>query len=630
MKIQFSLRYFIALFTIFYLLHIIATFVFLTPKALISSNPIYTDDYPFHYYHCLLFKHSITRYHQFWAYNPHFSAGAPEPLASDLGNKFCAVFTLTFSSSSPIHAFKAFIMMAFLISPLLLYFGARNLGMTSNESLLCFIIGLMYWWGSQFKAMIYWGMFSYLLGLFLALYLFTYLYKWLKHPNAKTFIIMLLLSIILFWVHPLCALLIIVPAFIAWFFHRKSLSIKTSLLSFLIPLLALASAYGWLYPIFSQGYFFPQKGGVPLQAFSLLQPIAFYFQTEEPRNNFNLPILVLGFVGLYFWRKKKEKDKYLPFLLSYLLIFCLYYYFSISAEKAIFLPSRFAFAMNLFLLLPAALGIKHIAAITKPYFKKPEIRLALIILLILLIPIFLSPYLRIILPSPQPKGPLPPTGKPQAERIRIGKLSYSLSPDYQRLIDWIKLNTSREGRILLEDSGWVTYHKHNGGHMPGLLAFYTNREFIGGPYPYGKIFANFYEGWLFNRPIQQFSFPQLKKYMELYNIKWIISHSSQAIKYFSSSPRYFLFKDKIGDFNIYEVNRKADYFIKGEGKISAEINKIELSEIKGEEIIIKYHWISTLKTKPERPIDSIEMLEDPNGFIRILNPPPSLLIYNGY
>jgi hypothetical protein len=86
----------------------------------------------------------------------------------------------------------------------------------------------------------------------------------------------------------------------------------------------------------------------------------------------------------------------------------------------------------------------------------------------------------------------------------------------------------------------------------------------------------------------------------------------------------------MGDFPIYEITRTLNYFIKGAGELQAELNRLELIDVRGEEIIIKYHWISTLKTKPERAVEPIKMLEDPNGFIKILNSPPSLLIYNAY
>ena len=173
-------KLFSLLFIIFFVFHVISTFLVYPPKVFISPEPIYTDDYPYHYYHYLLFKEIFTQYHQFWAYNPHFYAGAPEPLSEDLANKFCQVFTLIFSFLSPIYAFKAFALVIFIFSPFLLYLAARNLELSYGESLMCFILGLLYWWGSPVKGMIIFGMYSFVLGLFLSLYLFSLVYKWMK------------------------------------------------------------------------------------------------------------------------------------------------------------------------------------------------------------------------------------------------------------------------------------------------------------------------------------------------------------------------------------------------------------------------------------------------------------------
>jgi hypothetical protein len=616
MKAKDKSRFLSLLFIIFFTFHIIGIFIVLPPKVLISSNPIFTDDYPFHYYHYLIFEHAFLHDGQFWVYNPNFAAGIAEPLASDFDNRFCEVFTLAFSFLSPIYAFKIFVFIAFIFSPLLLYFAGKNLEMSSGGALLCFII--------------LWGMFSYLLGLFLSIYLISLLYNWLKHPNIKEYIILLLLSIILFWIHALCPIFVIIPAFIFWFMKRTKVPIIASIFLFIIPFVVFISAFVWIYPSFNQGYYSFLKGGSLINDFNILQIIPHFLLLGSFKNNYYLPILILGIIGLYYWRKNEEKEKYISFALNYIFIFFLYYFFYFKKIYANDLPQRFIFAMNLFFIIPASVGIKYIFLAIRPYLKQREVRLTITVLLILLIPTFISPYLKSIGFLPQAKSYLHRAEISDKTEKRIFRISSTISPDYKKLISWIKQNTTLEARILLEDSGRVTHHKHDGGHMLGLLSFYTNREYIGGPYPYSKAFTDFYEGRLFNRPIERFSFHQLIEYMELYNIKWIISFYTSAVKCFNSYPEYFIFKEKIGDFSIYEVNREPNYFIKGEGKIKAELNKIELSEIKGREIVIKYHWISTLKTKPELHIEAFKMLEDPNGFIKVINPSAQLLIYNAY
>ncbi len=85
-------------------------------------------------------------------------------------------------------------------------------------------------------------------------------------------------------------------------------------------------------------------------------------------------------------------------------------------------------------------------------------------------------------------------------------------------------------------------------------------------------------------------------------------------------------------FHICEVERNPTFFIKGKGLAIAKLNEIYLEEIESvdDEIIISYHWMKHLKTNPSRRLESVSLLEDPIGFIKIKNPPPFISIYNSY
>jgi hypothetical protein len=80
------------------------------------------------------------------------------------------------------------------------------------------------------------------------------------------------------------------------------------------------------------------------------------------------------------------------------------------------------------------------------------------------------------------------------------------------------------------------------------------------------------------------------------------------------------------------VNRAPSFFLKGKGEKKAELNKIELKNVRPEdgEIILSYHWMKYLKTDPPRKLERTFFLDDPVGFIKIINPPSSLVIYNRY
>jgi len=89
---------------------------------------------------------------------------------------------------------------------------------------------------------------------------------------------------------------------------------------------------------------------------------------------------------------------------------------------------------------------------------------------------------------------------------------------------------------------------------------------------------------------------------------------------------------EIDKFTIYEVKRKPSFFLKGNGMVTSDYNRLELNRIVPEngEIIINYHFMEGLRTKPARTLERVSIGDDPVGFIRIVDPPSSLVVYNGY
>jgi hypothetical protein len=66
--------------------------------------------------------------------------------------------------------------------------------------------------------------------------------------------------------------------------------------------------------------------------------------------------------------------------------------------------------------------------------------------------------------------------------------------------------------------------------------------------------------------------------------------------------------------------------------VRSDYNRLELSRLSAadDEVIISYHWMQGLQSNPERKLERVFVGADPIGFIRIIDPPKSLVIYNGY
>ena len=119
---------------------------------------------------------------------------------------------------------------------------------------------------------------------------------------------------------------------------------------------------------------------------------------------------------------------------------------------------------------------------------------------------------------------------------------------------------------------------------------------------------------------------------DTYNVRWIVCWYEESKKFFERFPDYIIKIADIDKFIIYEVKRRPSFFIKGQGTVHSDYNRLELKNIVPEdnEIIISYHWMKNFKSIPPAQVERVFIAGDPVGFIKIKNPQTSLVIENSY
>jgi hypothetical protein len=75
-----------------------------------------------------------------------------------------------------------------------------------------------------------------------------------------------------------------------------------------------------------------------------------------------------------------------------------------------------------------------------------------------------------------------------------------------------------------------------------------------------------------------------------------------------------------------KVNQPLTWFLAGEGKVKADYNRLELSDLKGNEVTLKFHWVEGLTAEPPTNIEPVRMADDPIPFIKLINPPSGLTL----
>lgn len=612
------------LLTVLVLLHIVRSILlFPNLSALIDHNPIFTDDYSHHFYYGLLGSKLLARHHTTWGYDPHFMAGYPKNFFSDPSNTILEVLMALFSFIPPAIVFKITILLSIALVPILVYYTCKNMELTAGQSTLGVALGIGYWWLGMPHAKIPCGLFAFICASYLCPLVYSAFYRFFKRKEFKIGLLLTVTAPLTLLLHPTTPAILIIPLLLLYLVSWKMLNKSIHFTLLLMLILTLTINWFWLIPSL-EFYHYRTTSSQFLQSLGLRGFVGDYFTKNQ---NIELLLLVFGLLGLYLWRQRKEHFKYIPLGGTVTFLLFLSYFGSVLTLTADFQPMRFTIPLNSFLVAPAAFGIWWSITIIKDNYAKKDALIVISLILIMLIPLFAGKIYNIAFRTKS-----------------YGKaFNTSMHQGNKALTKWIIENTAREGRILIEDSGFldtqgrkqsVWGHQFYNTHFPALLPYYTGREFIGGPYPHSLIkhhFAEFHDGILFKKDIDSISLPVLKQYFDLYNIKWIICWSKKSREFFDKYPHY-LFKDnKVAKFYPYTVNRIPSFFHEGEGQIISDYNKLKLTHVKSEgEITIKYHWSKHLKTDPPRPIEKVMFMDDPIGFIKIHNPPSSILIYTAY
>jgi len=603
--------------------------LFLQPADILSSSPVYSDDYALHLSQCLTSKRFLASWGRCWGYDPYFLAGYPSGALANADNKAWELFFFLLSPLLGLFAFKLYLILFLLLYPLFLYAAARNFNLDRGPSLIASVLGMLFFHLSLPIEFVSWGMLSYVFMVYFSIYLLSLFYKLFESFTVKRYCILCLLTAFSLLMHILAPIHLFIPIALFYAGNAPRLSFKQHAAMAGMALFVLVVNSYWLVPVaqfFNDKTVRPENYEFTLQIKNLFEPIKVYLFQQPGLMHRKLPalnssfmdvlLLVLSLYGLYSWWKGKKFNQCLAFAAGGLFVFIIAYYGSRTHFFPPLQPQRFTLALNLLLIIPASAGF-YLLARTLLQGKPAAAKLcAACLLLVLLV---------------APAGKLLRT----IYTCNLYRLRCAVPAPFVTLTAYFNDHTSRAGRILIEDSEFDTLHQFFGSHYTALLPEYAQREYLCGPrplYPILHSYASFTAGTLFERKLETFSPADLKRYFDGYNVCWIAAWRKESKQFFDKFPGYMVRRADIENFTVYEVTRTPTFFLKGAGTVRADYNRLELSDIVPEqgEIIISYHWMKFFKTIPQARIKRAEALGDPVGFIKIINPPPSLVVVNAY
>jgi hypothetical protein len=217
-------------------------------------------------------------------------------------------------------------------------------------------------------------------------------------------------------------------------------------------------------------------------------------------------------------------------------------------------------------------------------------------------------------------------------RYRLGLLpstevmlpSLPTRPGFTAIVEAVKAATKPGDRIFYEEVGLFLPTEPDpyfGGRYSGLLPQLAGVEVIGGFYLYIGVETNFTQiGWgkFFGK--DKWLRKDFQKYARIYRPSAIVCYTKQAREFCLSNPdlievTFRSDKDRILVGRVLGFEGAA---IRGEAQVAASSGQLRVSgmvpDLDGL-IVLRYHHVPGLRSRPEVPIVAIQMEDDPVPFI---------------
>ncbi len=149
-------------------------------------------------------------------------------------------------------------------------------------------------------------------------------------------------------------------------------------------------------------------------------------------------------------------------------------------------------------------------------------------------------------------------------------------------------------------------------------------------------FVNVGNSTAFGKLLQDIAPQDLYQYLKTYNIQWIITNTDRGGYHFGTyafekRPDFMSQVAAIREYKIFRVRLSPTFFLQGTGHVTASWNRLQVQDASSGGIVLKYHWMQSLKTDPPLNITPFQALDDPMGLIQVDNGDVhDFLIYNSY
>jgi hypothetical protein len=589
--------------------------------------PIWRDDHPLYYHSALVTRAFLKSSGTTAGYDPRFMAGYPKSVVFPASSTLPELVVAAFGGNRPELAYKVYVLVAGAAVPWLIALACSLWRIPPAGAALAVMLHLLYVWTDFPINYVAFGMLPYFVAIPVALTALGSFARFLERRSLFRWLICTLLVSMAFLVH-LTSLMVIVPgAALAYALKtrggfRESESAsggcepagwRTHLAIWMIPVVVLAlNSFWWLPGLWlastkgaSDFAFFHPEGvfyrlanilwsEAPIQA--VLLAIGLPGLWIVARRNAILGSALAGFAaGGLFWGYLAGGIRSLDFLQPGRQTYALYSALAIAGGTLL---------VELHRRLRAGIGgVAHLDW--------------WLIAGAILIGVRLFGY-----------------GVYESVRTRLWQgepfLTSRPSPRLRWVVERVGRHVKPGERLLYEEGGKDLpgiRDPFDHGRFSGILAERTGVELIGGPYLYAALqtnFTQFGEGKLCGHP--NWTRSDFLRYAKLYRPNAILCWSPHARRFCRENADLVRVLEEDGPLLIGRIVGFEGAFIEGSGRVVAEAGKIHLRELTpglDGSVVLRYHSVPCLTTRPKVACEPEYREDDPVPFIR-LRPPPGM------
>ena len=615
-------------------LHVALTLRFEPLEVVFGPDPIATMDYGTHYQQNFRAAQAFEESGRFWSYNPHLLAGQLSGVIFDADNKLYEVFTIALGIVGvPLHTgHNLFVLLVHLLVAPVLYWAARLFGLGRGAATVVLGLGSACWFFDAFAHWVWWvGMISYGFASVLALLPVALFYRWLRTRQPFHLILMGVLLALIHLLHPYSFFILVVPMCFLYMRSRRELGWREHLGVAVCVLFTLLCNSWWLAValrfwnhILDSGYYMGATPGFLLFDYLGLMKEPSTTGVLAVRSAFRFLALFGGLFGLLMWRRERD-DRFGLFAITLGTLLGVAYLGGYLGALRQVQPYRFGLPAMFFSVIPAAVFL--VAAIREcRETRLPRLVVALgLLATLVVVPRFVRDMLYFLPEAvPHHTNPLPSPPPNINSGAGFGTIIWPKPFDFSHrpialhdraVTQFVRDHDDGSGRWLVE--WWALGER---------LAWATDAQVIGGfrEYNLAHSDANWFRRYPDGAAPDAEAF---ERYLEQYNVRWVVV--SNPVPALESRTDLLNLEHEVFGTRIYRTREPSSFFLDGgPGEVTASLDRIEVRGSRGGDLVLRYHFLETLRCRPDCSLYRAEAPGDRVGFIGVRGAPRDFVIEN--